>query len=259
MSTTTAARSRAAKDAVLTSPAAIEQARAALAEVVSPAEIGEYLGGVAEAERLVTHRFVSLAPGYRDWHWTVTLSRVPRSRTPTVCETAMLPGDGALLAPPWVPWSQRLQPGDLGTGDVLPYVEDDPRLEQGYESTGEEDSDRLAVWELGLGRPRVLSALGRSQAAQRWYDGANGPRAPQAIAAARACSSCGFFTPLAGSLRAVFGVCANEWSPDDGKVVSVDHGCGAHSETDVDRRRSRRAEHVLDETTVEHVDLDRQP
>ena len=29
----------------------------------------------------------------------------------------------------------------------------------------------------------------------------------------------------------VFGVCANEWSPDDGKVVSLDHGCGAHSET----------------------------
>jgi hypothetical protein len=36
---------------------------------------------------------------------------------------------------------------------------------------------------------------------------------------------------LAGSPRTVFGVCANEWSPDDGRVVSVDHGCGAHSET----------------------------
>jgi hypothetical protein len=29
-------------------------------------------------------------------------------------------------------------------------------------------------------------------------------------------------------------VCANEWSPSDGRVVSLDHGCGAHSETDMD-------------------------
>ena len=28
----------------------------------------------------------------------------------------------------------------------------------------------------------------------------------------------------------MFGVCANEYAPDDGRVVSVDHGCGAHSD-----------------------------
>jgi hypothetical protein len=38
--------------------------------------------------------------------------------------------------------------------------------------------------------------------------------------------------PMAGALRAVFGVCANAWSPSDGQVVSLDHGCGAHSESD---------------------------
>jgi hypothetical protein len=26
-------------------------------------------------------------------------------------------------------------------------------------------------------------------------------------------------------------VCSNEWSEDDGRVVAIDHGCGAHSET----------------------------
>ena len=35
---------------------------------------------------------------------------------------------------------------------------------------------------------------------------------------------------LSGPLGRVFGVCANEYAPDDGRVVSVDHGCGAHSE-----------------------------
>ncbi|MFZ4600665.1 MAG: DUF3027 domain-containing protein, partial [Terrimicrobiaceae bacterium] len=44
------------------------------------------------------------------------------------------------------------------------------------------------------------------------------------------CASCGFFLPIAGSLRSAFGVCANAIAPDDARVVSVDHGCGAHSE-----------------------------
>ena len=33
-----------------------------------------------------------------------------------------------------------------------------------------------------------------------------------------------------GEFDRLFGVCANKWSPDDGRVVSLDHGCGEHSE-----------------------------
>ena len=31
-------------------------------------------------------------------------------------------------------------------------------------------------------------------------------------------------------MRQVFGVCGNVYAPDDGRAVSADHGCGAHSE-----------------------------
>jgi hypothetical protein len=41
---------------------------------------------------------------------------------------------------------------------------------------------------------------------------------------------CGFYLPLAGSMRQLFGVCGNLFAPDDGRVVTADHGCGAHSE-----------------------------
>ena len=34
------------------------------------------------------------------------------------------------------------------------------------------------MWELGLGRVRVLSADGRDEAATRWADGDNGPNSP---------------------------------------------------------------------------------
>ncbi|WP_244925059.1 DUF3027 domain-containing protein [Actinomyces bowdenii] len=221
----------AAKDKTLTSPAAVELARAALEEV--PADgVGEHLAATLDEPRLVTHLFACTMPGYRGWHWAVTLSRPPRGRTATVCEMGLLPGDEALLAPAWVPWAERLEPGDLGRSDRLPRREHDERLEPGWEATGQ-DADAVALDELDLGRARVLSAEGVSRAAQRWYAGDHGPQAEGVRAAHATCSTCGFFLPMAGAMRAVFGVCANEWAADDGSVVSLDHGCGAHSETDV--------------------------
>ena len=223
---------QAAKDKPLTSPAAIELARHALEEITDPITVGEYLAATLEAERLVTHLFDCTLSGYRGWRWAVTLSRVPRGLTATVCEMALLPGEEALLAPAWVPWAERLEPGDITRSDRLPRKETDERLEPGWEATGE-DADAVALDELDLGRPRVLSAQGVASAAKRWYGGDHGPDAEGVRKAHATCSTCGFFVPMAGALRAIFGVCANEWAADDGSVVSLDHGCGAHSETDL--------------------------
>jgi Protein of unknown function (DUF3027) len=235
---------------------AVDVARSAAEDVAgSPALVGEHLGIQVDGDRLLTHLFRSLSPGYQGWQWSVTLTRVPRSRVATVDEAVLLPGAGALLAPAWLPWSERLRPGDLGVGDLLPAAEDDVRLEQGYEATGGEDVDSVALWELGLGRRRVLSAIGRDDASDRWYSGDAGPSSPIAAAAPGQCSTCGFFLPMAGSLRAVFGVCANEYAPDDGRVVAVDHGCGAHSETLVSVDASRvPATPIVDELGYDLVD-----
>ena len=229
---TPAEQAQAAKDKTLTSPAAIELARHALEEVTDPITVGEYVAAAPDAERLVTHLFDCTLSGYRGWRWAVTLSRVPRGRTATVCEVELLPGEEALLAPAWVPWAERLEPGDITRSDRLPRKETDERLEPGWEATGE-DADAVALDELDLGRPRVLSAQGVASAAERWYGGDHGPDAEGVRKAHATCSTCGFFVPMAGALRAIFGVCANEWATDDGSVVSLDHGCGAHSETDL--------------------------
>ena len=225
-------QAQAAKDKTLTSPAAVELARHALEEVTDPITVGEYLAAAPNAERLVTHLFDCTLSGYRGWRWAVTLSRVPRGRTATVCEMELLPGEEALLAPAWVPWADRLEPGDITRSDRLPRKETDERLEPGWEATGK-DADAVALDQLDLGRPRVLSAQGVSSAAERWYGGDHGPDAEGVRKAHATCSTCGFFVPMAGALRAIFGVCANEWATDDGSVVSLDHGCGAHSETDL--------------------------
>jgi hypothetical protein len=223
-------------------------ARAAAESIAEPDTVGEHLGAVMDDERLATHHFACTATAYPGWRWAITVARVPRSKKATVCETNLVPGEGALLSPAWLPYDQRLEPGDLGAGDVLPYIEEDQRLELSLEATGDEEIDEAAQWEPGLGRKRVLSAEGREEAAERWYRGDAGPFAPVAEKAPAPCGSCGFFLPMAGALRSFFGVCANAWSPSDGHVVSLDHGCGAHSEVDLVREDPKPAdEHVLDE------------
>lgn len=227
----------ATQDAVL--GAAVELAREAAGEIAEhPADVGEHLGYTVYADRLVAHQFACTARGYRGWAWTVTLSRVPRARTATVCEAVLLPGDDAILAPDWLPWDERVRPGDIGPGDVLPFRADDPRLEPGWTPTGDPELDEVAIDELALARARVLSPVGLTEAAERWYRGRQGPATAGSVASAEGCLTCGFLVPLQGRLGTVFGVCANEWSPDDGKIVALEHGCGAHSQTDVEARPS---------------------
>lgn len=211
---------------------AVDLARAA-AEEAAGAAVGPHLGVYVDDERVVTHAFEASVPGYTGWFWAVTVARVPRGKTPTVDEVVLLPGAGALLAPDWVPWHERLQPGDLSPGDLLPPAPDDPRLVPAYTFSDDPAVEEVA-FELGLGRVRVMSREGRVDVAERWLEGDGGPDTPMARQAPAHCGTCGFYLPLAGSLRAAFGVCGNEITSTDGRVVSAEYGCGAHSEAVVD-------------------------
>ncbi|ARH92716.1 MULTISPECIES: DUF3027 domain-containing protein [Streptomyces] len=268
---------------------AVDLARAAAEEAALPGMVGEHIGAVADADRVVTHLFTANDPGYRGWRWAVTVARASRAKLVTIDETALLPGPDALLAPEWVPWSERLRPGDMGPGDLLPTEAEDLRLEPGF--TGEdapppnsavaegmaadvadtEEADVLPgspahqppparggiaalAEELGMRRARVLSRYGLHAAADRWEE-AFGPKTAMAQAAPATCTTCGFLTLLPGSLRQAFGVCANEFSPADGRVVSLAYGCGAHSEAAVMPKPPRPAPPVVDETVVEPLAL----
>lgn len=218
---------------------AVDAARAALLDLVPAGDVGDHLGLEAEGAKVVTHYFDCTRIGYRGWRWAVTVARAPRQKTVTVDEVVLLPGDEAVLAPEWLPWRERIRPGDLGPGDLLPTEDDDPRLVPSFTGADEEiDPEALKAVseELGLGRSRVLSVEGRELAAQRWYDGSHGPDATIAQSAPAACGSCGFLVKLTGPLGRIFGVCANAYANDDGRVVSIDHGCGAHSEVQLSKK-----------------------
>lgn len=213
--------------AVLTGAA--DQARAAVVEFSGADSVGDYLGVSYEDPAAATHRFLAHLPGYQGWQWAVVVAAHPGADHATVSEVVLIPGPTALLAPPWVPWDQRVRPGDLSPGDLLAPAADDPRLVPGYVASGDDQVDEMAA-EIGLGRRWVMSAWGRAAAAERWRTGDHGPDSAMARSTKRVCRDCGFFLPLAGALGAMFGVCGNELSAD-GQVVDKQYGCGAHSDT----------------------------
>jgi hypothetical protein len=320
---------------------ATELARGAAEEVAGAGRVGAHVGIQADGDRVVTHLFSCLDLAYQGWHWAITVARASWSKTVTVSESVLLPGPDAILAPDWVPWRERLRPGDLGVGDILPAPPDDERLvpvavlegDDGVATWGEatwavadvtqpvllapakgtarEDLARdaavgeaavgeaavgeaavgeaavgeaavggaavgeAAVGEAAVGEPpagdsaagelaavdrlptqaRVLSAIGRDTTAARWYASEHGPKTPLAHAAPGPCAGCGFFVRLAGPLSQVFGVCANAYAPDDGRVVSVDHGCGAHSESVFPVGDDQPLRPVIDELGYDMVDM----
>ena len=227
-----------------------------------PHAVGAHLGYEADSELLVTHMFVCTMSGYVGWQWHVTLTRASGTQRVTVNEVHLLPSEGALVAPAWLPWNERIRPGELSAGNVAPTAPNDPRLAPGWSAAddlaGELDPGPLhpVNWEPGLGRVRVPSPIGRGEAASRWYQGANGPRDPIARAAPGQCSSCGWMITVGGPLGQVFGICSNLVSPSDGCVVSFDHGCGGHSEDATERVATSVAvildDHQMDDLSLGH-------
>ncbi len=60
-------------------------------------------------------------------------------------------------------------------------------------------------------------------------------------------------------MRQAFGVCGNFYAPDDGRVVSADHGCGAHSEALIESADTGADElpTIYDDSEVESVSVSR--
>ncbi|MFM1967926.1 MAG: hypothetical protein RL590_783 [Actinomycetota bacterium] len=204
---------------------------AALEDAKNEKYVGTLISIDSDDDHVATYLFEAFLPGYVGWRWAVTVAKVDADSNATICDVVLLPGSEALLAPEWIPYSSRITAEDVGVGTIVPTAPDDPRLvPTNNVLPSDEELDLHELFELGAGRVRVLSIEGRDQAAKRWIEGDRGPNAPIAQYAPKNCGSCGFYLPIAGSFRQAFGVCANAISPEDARVVSVNHGCGAHSE-----------------------------
>lgn len=117
--------------------AEVSAARKAVLSIAATEDIGKHVGARSEGVRCVTHLFESQKSGYRGWVWFATLSRVSRGKEATVNEVGLLPTEDSVLAPAWVPWSERVRPEDQQEADEA----------AGHGANGEPHPEELAQGE----------------------------------------------------------------------------------------------------------------
>jgi hypothetical protein len=124
-------------------PDALERAaRDALATMTTPGSIGSMISSDL-TDGVATLRFNASLEGYAGWDWVVSLA-VDGDAT-TILETELLAGDGAIVAPDWVPWADRLKEYEAslaaGTEDETVIVVDDDTVAEDDDDDDEDDDD----------------------------------------------------------------------------------------------------------------------
>lgn len=125
-------------------------ARNALVEAVGAKQVGNFLEAIAEAEaELTSYIFESKQKGYVGWRWSVTIFQADKKSEATVSEIVLIPGPESIVAPDWIPWSERLADykalqAELEAQAALD-VEDDSEddLEDQEDAAESETSDEL--------------------------------------------------------------------------------------------------------------------
>ncbi|MCS6548941.1 DUF3027 domain-containing protein [Curtobacterium flaccumfaciens pv. flaccumfaciens] len=132
-----------APDAASTDAAPIDYtdlAREALLEVTPESTVGAPVGTVDEGDGVVSVLFANRLPGYPGWRWTVSVAKVGDDE-PTVLEVELMPGDGSLVAPEWVPWSERLAEYRAAQEHEGEDASDEDSDDEDYDDESDEDDD----------------------------------------------------------------------------------------------------------------------
>ena len=116
-------------------------ARTALAEIAPAGTVGDLLERTATDDGVQSLSFASTLSGYPGWHWSVSVAELP-GEEPTVLEAELMPGEGALLAPDWVPWVDRLEEYKLAQA-ALALDEGDPEGDDLDDEADADDGDDL--------------------------------------------------------------------------------------------------------------------
>ena len=130
----------------------VDVAHAALLEITPEANVGAFVSEQKDDEGVSTILFASSMLGYPDWFWTVSVAQLP-DEEPTVLEAELLPGEGALIAPDWVPWADRLEDykaaqaaiaaGELAAGGADASDDDEPDDDESDDDESDDDESEL--------------------------------------------------------------------------------------------------------------------
>jgi hypothetical protein len=91
------------------------------AKETAPANgVGKFLGTTSEDKVTTSYRFESKLTGYVGWEWNVVIFQAKKSDAATVSEVVLLPGKESIVAPTWVPWSERRAEIEKNKDEQLP-------------------------------------------------------------------------------------------------------------------------------------------
>ncbi len=85
-----------------------ETAYAAAVEAAPRNGVGSIVDTIDEGDGVTTFLFEAKLKGYVGWRWSITVFEQADSAAATISEVLLMPGPDSLVAPDWVPWSERL-------------------------------------------------------------------------------------------------------------------------------------------------------
>jgi hypothetical protein len=94
-------------------------AEKAAKETAPATGVGKFLGTTTEDRETTSYRFESKLTGYVGWEWTVVIFQGKKNYG-TVSEVVLLPGKQSVVAPSWVPWSERRAELEKSNAESLP-------------------------------------------------------------------------------------------------------------------------------------------
>jgi hypothetical protein len=116
-----------------------DRARLAAVESATANGVGEFLAQIEEEENVFTFLFAAKMKGYVGWNWSVSL--FANDEDATVSEVTLMPGDDSLIAPNWIPWSERL--ADYKALQAELEAQAALEAEENDESDDDEDADEV--------------------------------------------------------------------------------------------------------------------
>ena len=118
-------------------------AEKAAKETAPNAGVGKFLGTVDEEANVVSYRFEANLEGYIGWEWHVVVFQDKKTNPATVSEVVLLPGEKAIIAPDWVPWSERK--ADLEKNETEELAVSDLEEAEDTQSDSEDAGERPPI------------------------------------------------------------------------------------------------------------------
>ena len=137
----------------------IDAAREALSETVGLDVVGSFIEERTPDSGLLELSFQCSQRGYQGWRWVVSFTDSDKRKRPLLAEINLVASGDALLAPPWVPWSERLaefrrqlkaegkaltdaEADDLIAG-MMSFAADDEESDDSKQESGGRDRDAV--------------------------------------------------------------------------------------------------------------------